>query len=160
MDKPEFVYVTYIATTPERLWAALTEPEFTRQYWGGRSLTSDWQVGSGVKNVSTDGSIDWQGEVLRYEPPRCLSYSFHMLISEKHRAEQPSRVTFELEPIGDLVKLTLTQDQIEPGSGALDTRRNGWSAIISSLKSLLETGHGLPFANLGFAPSNAVRASR
>lgn len=154
MDKPSYVYVTYIATTPERLWEALTEGEFTQQYWGGRRITSDWTVGAPVRHVRDDGGIDWQGEVLRWEPPRLLSYTFHMQISDGHRDERPSRVTFELEPLGHVVKLTLTHDEFGPDSATLETTRHGWPAIMSSLKSLLESGDPLPFAGLGFGPAS------
>jgi len=126
----EIVYVTYIATTAEKLWEALTDGEFTRRYWGGRRIQSDWKVGSPVRHVREDGGIDWQGEVLQSERPRLLSYTFHMEISEEHRRDQPSeKPTFE-------------------------TTRHGWPAIMSSLKSLLETGSPLPFQGLGFGPSN------
>ena len=69
MEKPKFVYVSYIATTPEKLWQALTDGEFTRRYWGGRRIQSDWNVGSPVKHLREDGGIDWQGEVLKSERP-------------------------------------------------------------------------------------------
>lgn len=95
MDKPKFVYVTYISTTPEKLWEALTDGAFTRRYWGGRRIQADWNVGAPVRLVREDGGIDWQGEVLQSERPRLLSYTFHMQISNEHRGEQPSRVTFE-----------------------------------------------------------------
>jgi uncharacterized protein YndB with AHSA1/START domain len=71
------------------VWQALTDGEFTRRYWGGRRIESDWQVGSPVKHVREDGGVDWQGEVLQSERPRLLSYTFHMLISEQHRGETP-----------------------------------------------------------------------
>ena len=154
MDKPKFVYVTYIATTPEKLWQALTDGEFTRKYWGGRRIQSDWKVGSPVKHVRQDGGIDWQGEVLKTERPRVLSYTFHMQISDQHRRDRPSRVTFELQPIGALVKLTLTHDDFESEKATFETTRHGWPAIMSSLKSLLETGSPLPFEGLGFGPSS------
>jgi uncharacterized protein YndB with AHSA1/START domain len=154
MDKPKFVYVSYIATTPEKLWQALTRGEFTRQYWGGRRIQSDWQVGSVVKHLGEDGGIDWEGKVLVSEPPRLLSYTFHMQISDEHRAERPSRVTFELQPLGSVVKLVLTHDDFEAAKTTSETARHGWPAILSSLKSLLETGNPLPFAGLGFGPSS------
>lgn len=153
MEKPSFVYVTYIATTPEKLWQALTDGEFTPQYWGGRRIESTWRVGSPVKHVREDGGVDWQGEVLQSDPPRLLSYTFHMLISEKHGSEGPSRVTFELEPMGSVVKLTLTHDNFESEKPTHETTRHGWPAIMASLKSLLETGNPLPFQGLGFGPS-------
>lgn len=153
MEKPSYVYVTYIATTPERLWQALTDDRFTRQYWGGRRITSAWTVGSPVSHVRDDNGIDWEGVVLRWEPPRLLSYTFHMQISDGHRVERPSRVTFELELIGSVVKLTLIHDGFGPDGATFETTRHGWPAIMSSLKSLLESGAPLPFTGLGFGPS-------
>jgi uncharacterized protein YndB with AHSA1/START domain len=154
MDKPAFIYVTYIATTPEKLWEALTDGEFTRRYWGGRRIQSDWNTGSPVKHIRADGAIDWQGEILKSERPRLLSYTFHMQISDEHRGERASRVTFELQPLGSVVKLTLTHADFESGSATFETTRHGWPAIMSSLKSLLETGSPLPFPGLGFGPSS------
>ena len=154
MGKPPFVYVTYINTTPEKLWEALTDGEFTRRYWGGRRIQSDWNVGSPVQHVRGDGGIDWNGEVLQAQPPRLLSYTFHMRISAQHQGERPSRVTFELQPIGSVVKLTLIHDDLESDSATFETTRHGWPAIMSSLKSLLEIGSPLPFPGLGFGPSS------
>ena len=154
MDRPAFVYVTYIATTPEKLWEALTDGEFTRRYWGGRLIQSNWNVGSAVRHIRQDGGIDWQGEVLLSQRPRLLSYTFHMEISDEHRGERPSRITFEIEPIGSVVKLTLTHEYFASGSATFETTRHGWPAIMSSLKSLLETGSPLPFQGLGFGPSS------
>jgi uncharacterized protein YndB with AHSA1/START domain len=154
MDKPQFVYVSYIATTQEKLWAALTSGEFTQKYWGGRRIQSDWQVGSLVTHTRRDGVIDWQGEVISSEPPHLLSYTFHMLISDQHRGNRPSRVTFQLQPMGSVVKLVLTHDEFDSGSATFETTRHGWPAILSGLKSLLETGSPLPFEGLGFAPAD------
>lgn len=81
MGESEFVYVAYIATTPEKLWEALTDGDFTQRYWGGRRIQSDWNVGSPVRHVRSDGGIDWQGEVLQSQRPHLLSYTFHMQIS-------------------------------------------------------------------------------
>jgi uncharacterized protein YndB with AHSA1/START domain len=152
MNKPTSVYVTYIDATPERVWQALVTPEFTRQYWVGRSGESDWRVGSAVRCVNEDGIVEWEGEVLQADRPRLLSYTFHMLINEAHRRERPSRITFELKTVQGVVKLTLTHDELEPASVTAETTQHGWPAIMSSLKSLLETGKALPFARLGFAP--------
>lgn len=152
-EGPAHVYTTYIAATPERVWEALTGPQFTKEYWGGLHIDSDWSPGSPVRLVREDGGgVAWQGEVLAAEPERLLSYTFHMLISEKHRQDSPSRVTFEIEPVGPVVKLTVTHDRFEPGSATYESTRYGWPAILSSLKSLLETGHPLPFTGLGFGP--------
>lgn len=160
MDKPDFVYVTYIATTPQQLWEALTSGDFTRRYWGGLRIQSDWKVGSPVTHVREDGGIGWEGKVLQADPPRLLSYTFHMLISDEHRRERPSRVTFELEPMGWATKLTLTHSEFEDSSVTLETTRHGWPAIMSSLKSLLETGNPLGFTRLGFGPTSSAHGRR
>jgi uncharacterized protein YndB with AHSA1/START domain len=156
MNKPDFVYVTYIETTAEAVWHALTDSKFTRAYWGGRRIQSDWQPGSSVQNVREDGGIDWDGEVLLAEPPHLLSYTFHMKIREAHQFNAPSKVTFEIEQIGAVVKLTLSQE-FAPGAVAVPTTQNGWAAILSSLKSFLEREVALPFTDLGFGPSDRGR---
>jgi uncharacterized protein YndB with AHSA1/START domain len=141
MTKPRFVYVNYVATTPEKLWAALTSAEFTQQYWFGRWVESDWRPGSAV-TYWTDASrskLDITGQVLRCDPPRLLSYTFSDRLTEEANRERPSRVTFEIEPMGSVVKLTLTHDDFEPGSKVLKGVSRGWPGILSSLKSLLES---------------------
>jgi|SRR5688572_25630340 uncharacterized protein YndB with AHSA1/START domain len=153
MDKPDFVYVTYIAATPEQVWDALTNGDFTRRYWGGLRIQSDWNVGSPVTHVTQNGEVGLEGEILESDPPRVLAYTFHMLVGAEKRAEQPSRVRFDIEPVGAMVKLTLTHDRFGPDSATLEDTRHGWPAIMCSLKSLVETGVPLPFTRLGFAPS-------
>ncbi|WP_437940620.1 SRPBCC family protein [Sorangium sp. So ce341] len=138
MSKPEFVYVTYIASTLDKVWEALTTGEFTRQYWGGRTIQSEWKPGAAVRHIKEDGSFDWEGEVLQAEPPKLLAYTFGNVLGER-----PSRVTFELAQSGAHVKLTLTHDQFEENSKVLPAISNGWPAILSSMKSLLETGKAL-----------------
>jgi uncharacterized protein YndB with AHSA1/START domain len=141
MSEPKFVYVTYIATTPERLWQALTDGAFTHQYWFGLTIESDWAPGSRV--VFRDGGdVHDYGEVLVCEPCRRLSYSWHVEFDEVFRNEKPSRVTFELEAMGTEVKLTVTHDEFEPGSKVRVAVSNGWPLVLASLKSLLETGRG------------------
>ena len=142
MRKPEFVYVTYIETTPEKLWQALTSSEFSRRYWFGTELKTDWKIGSPFALV-TNGTTTDVGEVLEFDRPRRLSYTFHHVLSEAARKERPTRVVFQLEPHGKLVKLTLTHEDFEAGSVILDGISKGWPAILSSLKSLLETGSAL-----------------
>ena len=159
MSEREHVYVTYIATSAERLWQALTDGEFTRQYWGGLRIRSEWQAGSPVEHVKDDGGIVLAGVVLEADRPRLLSYTFHMLISDGHRDDAPSRVRFELHPMGDVMRLTLTHDRFGPDSVTFETTRYGWPAIMSSLKSLLETGKPLPFAGLGFGPGGRAGTS-
>jgi uncharacterized protein YndB with AHSA1/START domain len=140
MSEPKFVYVTYIATTPEKLWQALTDGAFTRQFWFGTSVESDWSRGSRVI-FRSGGEVHDTGEVLDCVPYRRLSYSWKVEFHEVFRREKPSRVTFELEPTGGPeVKLTVTHDEFEPGSKVHAAVSNGWPMILSSLKSLLETG--------------------
>ncbi len=140
MNKPRFVYVSYIATTPEKLWQALTSGEFTEQYWFGRCVESDWRPGSKVTFTYDQGrKVDLVGQVLRCEPPRLLSYTFH----EQSMGEPPSRVTFEIEPAQSMVKLTVTHEDFPPDSQLFERISRGWPAILSSLKSLLETGRAL-----------------
>jgi uncharacterized protein YndB with AHSA1/START domain len=150
MPRPEFVYVTYIETTPERLWEALTSSEFSRRYWFGTELQTDWKVGSPFALVMNGIPRD-VGEILEADPPRRLSYSFRHVLMDELRNEQPTKVVFNLEPHGNLVKLTLTHEDFEAGSKLLDGISKGWPAILSSLKSLLETGTALaiPTSALG-----------
>ena len=158
MDKPEFVYTTYIRTTPEQLWQALTDPAFTTRYWEGITLESDWKPGSTFTMKLGNGVTvaDPAQVVLEADPYRRLSYTWHTFtpewaaaydISEEHRAtfaaEPRSTVTFEIEPAGDYVRLTVVHDGFEPGSAVLTGISQGWPLVMSSLKSLLETGDAL-----------------
>jgi uncharacterized protein YndB with AHSA1/START domain len=142
MSKPEFVYVSYIETTPEKLWEALTSSEFSKRYWFGTELKTDWKVGSPFALVMNGTTTD-VGEVLEFDRPRRLSYTFQHILSEEGRKERPTRVVFNLEPHGKLVKLTLTHEGFEDGSKLLDGISRGWPAILSSLKSMLESGTAL-----------------
>ena len=151
-----FVYTTYINASPERLWAALTEPAFTQRYWGV-ALHSDWQVGSPITwEVGGLSQTDDQQVVLAVDPPKRLSYTWHAVTAEflaavggpaelVAAADEPrSKVTFELEPIGDFVKLTVTHDGFATDSAMLAAVSGGWPMVLASLKSLLETGEPLP----------------
>jgi uncharacterized protein YndB with AHSA1/START domain len=150
MRKPEFVYVSYIETTPERLWEALTSSEFSKRYWFGTELKSDWKIGSPFALV-TNGTITDDGEILEADPPRRLSYSFRHVLNDEMRNEPPTRVVFSIEQHGKFAKLTLTHEGFTEGSKLLDGISKGWPAIMSSLKSLLETGTALaiPTSALG-----------
>jgi uncharacterized protein YndB with AHSA1/START domain len=140
--KPEFVYVTYIETTPAKLWEALTSSEFSKRYWFGTELKTDWKVGSPFALVMNGTTTD-VGEVLEFDRPRRLSYTFHHVLSEAARKERPTKVVFNLEPHGKLVKLTLTHEGFEDGSVILDGICKGWPAILSGLKTMLESGVAL-----------------
>jgi uncharacterized protein YndB with AHSA1/START domain len=150
MSKPEFVYVTYIETTPSKLFEALTSSAFSKAYWFGTELRSDWKVGSPFALVM-DGTTSDVGEILEFDPPRRLSYTFQHVLMEEFRNAQPTKVAFTLEPHGKFVKLTLTHEGFDGAPKLLKAISNGWPAIISSLKSLLETGSALaiPLSALG-----------
>ena len=150
MSKPEFIYVTYIETTPEKLWEALTSSEFTRRYWFDTELRSDWKVDSPISLVM-DGTTTDTGEILELDRPRRLAYSFRHEIDDEMRNEGPTKVVFSIEPHGRLVKLTLTHEGFIGPSKLLDGISKGWPAILSSLKSLLESGTALaiPMSALG-----------
>jgi DNA-binding transcriptional ArsR family regulator/uncharacterized protein YndB with AHSA1/START domain len=159
MAKPEFVYVSHIDTTPEKLWQALTDPAFTRRYWGVEFET-DWTEGSPMTWRESGVQMrDPEQVVLVSDPYRRLSYSWHTLTPEwakahdvtdedlaRHAAERRTKVTFDIEPAGSAVKLTVTHDDFEPGSTLLGAVSQGWPAIVSSLKTLLESGEPLPQA--------------
>ena len=142
MRKPEFVYVTYIETTPEKLWQALTDGDFTERYWFGIRLRSEWKPGSTFEMVRTDGTVSDAGKVIEFDPPRRLAYTF-VNLSEEYRDERPARATFVLEPYGNLVRLTLTHEGFDEGGKMLQGISRGWPAILSGLKSLLERGQPL-----------------
>ena len=142
MSKPEFVYVTYIETTPEKLWHALTDGDFSERYWFGVHLKSDWKVGSSFEMVRGDGTVSDAGKVVECDPPRRLAYTF-VNLSDKYKNDLPALATFVLEPYGKLVKLTLTHEGFREGSPFLAGISRGWPAILSGLKSILETGKPL-----------------
>jgi uncharacterized protein YndB with AHSA1/START domain len=144
MSKPEFVYTTFIKTTPEQLWHALTDKAFTKSYWFGCSLTSDWKVGSQML-MEKDGRLLNDCVILESDPPRRLAYSWLTVFDEEMKQERRSRVTFVLEPSQKAVKLTVTHEGFAEGSKTLPSISNGWPLVLSSLKSVLETGQPLAF---------------
>lgn len=150
MTKPSFVYVTYIATTPEKLWRALTEGTFTEQYWFGTRIACDWAPGAPL-TFRKDGALFNTGEVLVYDPYRRLSYTWKVEIDDAFRGERASRVVFDLEPKGAEVKLTLTHDDFDIDSKVHEAVSQGWPMVLASLKSFLETGRGLAVSSAGAA---------
>src|SRR5262245_4719259 len=142
MSKPVFVYTTYIETTAEKLWQALTSSEFSRQYWFGTELRTDWKVGSPFALVMSGTTTD-VGEILEFDAPRRLSYTFKHVLNDDMRNEPPTKVVFAIERHGKFAKLTLTHEGFADGSRLLDGISKGWPAILSSLKSLLERGTAL-----------------
>ncbi len=143
MANDRFLYVIYIRTTAERLWDALTKPEFTREYWCACSLNSDWKPGSSWKLMIPDGRVGDGGEIVEIEKPRRLVLTWRNEFIPELREEGYSRCTFELEQAGEMVKLTVTHEMDKPQSKLISGVSNGWPAILSSLKSLLETGNSL-----------------
>ncbi|AUC99182.1 MULTISPECIES: SRPBCC family protein [Bradyrhizobium] len=139
MSKPVFVYVTYIETTPEKLWDALTSSEFTQQYWFDTELRSNWTIGAPVALVM-NGKVTDTGEILEFDRPRRLAYTFKHEADPELRKEPATKVVFTLEPFGNVVKLTVTHDGFGIGSKLFEGIANGWPVILSGLKSLLETG--------------------
>ena len=138
-----FVYVTFIRTTQERLWSALTDPAFNRQYWFGMHQESDWKAGSSWKLVFEDGKVADIGEVIESDPPRRLVLKWNNEFRQELKAEGPARCVFELEPVADSVKLTITHSMNRPDSKVIEAVSGGWPRILSNLKSLLETGEVL-----------------
>jgi uncharacterized protein YndB with AHSA1/START domain len=176
MDKPSFVYTTYIRTTPERLWQALTDPAFTERYWGA-AFDSDWKAGSTITVRQWGLTIANPDQVvLESEPYRRLAYTWHTFTPEwreaardrvgfseefleRVAAEPRSKVLFEITDLeGELVKLTVVHDGFEPGSEVLETISQGWPHILSNLKTLLETGQTL--AATASATDEAAAAAR
>jgi uncharacterized protein YndB with AHSA1/START domain/DNA-binding transcriptional ArsR family regulator len=157
MADNDFVYKSYIKTTPEQLWQALTDPAFTSRYWGV-TFKTDWKAGSRIawdmKGVIMD---DPEQVILESNPYSRLSYTWHTVTSgfaeavgatpdlfEKLAAERRSTVTFDIEPAGPVVKLTVTHGDFEPGSTMAEMVGDGWPHLLSSLKTMLETGETLP----------------
>jgi uncharacterized protein YndB with AHSA1/START domain len=141
MKKPKLVYATYIRTTPKKLWAAITKPEFTRQYWGGLANVSDWKKGSPWRHVTggKEPEIYITGKVLECIPPKRLVLSW----ADPDDLGDKSRVTFEVEAIEDMTCLTVTHGNFKAGSTMVGKVSWGWPRVLCSMKSFLETGKGL-----------------
>jgi uncharacterized protein YndB with AHSA1/START domain len=144
-DAQTFVYVTYIASTLEKVWDSLTRAELTEQFWSGCRIECEWKPGSKMQLRAPNGSVYDEGVVLACERPHHLSYTFKNVFFEELLAEPASRVDFKLELKDGVVKLTLVHDQFSsPDSKYLRAISGGWPTILSNLKSLLETGKPLP----------------
>ena len=138
-----FVYVTYILSTPEKVFEAITKPDVARRYWGHENV-SDWRAGSTWEHIRADDkrSVELVGKVIEVSPPTRLVISW----ANASQASDPashSRVTFGIEEYEDMVRLTVTHDELEAGSGMANGISKGWPVVLSSLKSFLETGRGL-----------------
>jgi uncharacterized protein YndB with AHSA1/START domain len=135
----EKIFEIYIKTTPERLWEAITDGEIRSKYTFGNRFTSDWTPGSRVEMRSSDGSFALgEGENLEVDPPRRLVQTMVALWSEDVKSEGTSRITWDIEPVGDSCRLTVTHDRLR--EGANDELYGGWPMILSGLKTFLETG--------------------
>lgn len=145
MAKEKFLYVTYIRSTKEKVWDALINPQVTELYWRHHNV-SDWKPGSDWNHQRCDGSkaIDITGKVIETSPPNRLVISW----ADPSDTSQLSRVTFEIEPLDGEVKLTVTHDELEPGSNMLRGISRGWPMVLSSLKTLLETGKAIDVSKL------------
>lgn len=143
MDRATFVYVTYIAATPEAVWKGLLDGAFTRQYWAHENV-SDWKPGSAWEHRRTDEArtVDVLGEVLEAERPRRLVMTW-AYPKDRARRDRHSRVTFEIESVAKMARLTVTHDDLESDPDMHRKIAEGWPRVLSSLKSLLETGRPL-----------------
>jgi uncharacterized protein YndB with AHSA1/START domain len=139
-ETTSFVYVTYILSTPEKVFEAITRPEIARRYWGHENV-SDWRVGSEWRHIRADEKRDVQlvGKVIEIDPPRRLVISWANE-SQQDDPTKTSRVTFDVDLQGEIVRLTVSHDELEAGGGMEKGIRRGWPLVLSSLKSFLETG--------------------
>ncbi|MEI7684548.1 MAG: SRPBCC family protein [Planctomycetota bacterium] len=141
----DITYVIYIIATPDEVWAALTQAEHTRQYFFDRRIESEWNAGAQVLYLNRDGRVDIQGRVIVCDEPRLLSYSWRVMWLDEYRGLPEAIVTFQIDPLGDIVRLTLTEAHPTAiDEKYLDGARRGWPYILSGLKTLLETGAPLP----------------
>jgi uncharacterized protein YndB with AHSA1/START domain len=135
-----FVYVTYIRTTAERLWSALTTSDFAKQYWLGIEPQAEWKVGGAWKLVFPDGRVADTGEIVEFQPSKKLAIRWRNEFKPELKAEGWSLCTIELEPTGEAVKLTVTHTMEREGSKFIGAVSAGWPQVLSNLKSLIETG--------------------
>jgi uncharacterized protein YndB with AHSA1/START domain len=144
MSKPSFVYVTYIESTPQKVWNALTNPEMTKDYWVRHRNRSDWKPGSAWRHEDYDDAakLDIAGTVVEADPPRRLVLTWASP-AEASDPNKVSRVTFDIEMFRGAVRLTVTHDELEPESGMLRGITMGWPVVLASLKTMLETGSAM-----------------
>jgi uncharacterized protein YndB with AHSA1/START domain len=135
-----FAYVTYIRTTPEKLWSALTSPDLMPKYWFGAAMRTEWTVGAAWKLAFPDGRVADSGEILECDPPKRLVLKWRNEWSPEFNAEGFATCTIAVEPVQDAVKLSVLHVMERPESGLIGAVSGGWPRILSNLKSLLETG--------------------
>jgi uncharacterized protein YndB with AHSA1/START domain len=155
---PKTVYVTYIASTPEKVWEALTSTEFTRQFFFSRSVEIEPKVGGSFAMRKPDGKFDIKGEVIEWDPPRRLSVTWGVAF-EEFRELPESLVTYDIEPMGGSVKLTMSEaHQWDVPDAILAGGRQGWPLVLSSLKSVLETGKPIEISVKMGPPKEMIEA--
>ena len=145
MDRTEFVYVTYISTTPERVWSAITDPEITRRYWQNVNI-SDWKPGSRWEHRDHDklGTLRMAGKVVESDPPRRMVWTWGRP-ADGDKEDKHSRVTFDIEKVeSGVVRLTVTHDRLDADPEMRKSISDGWPKVLSSLKTMLESGQPLP----------------
>jgi len=140
MTISKFIYTTYIKSTPEKVWEAIITTEFQRQYWFGVHFETDWKVGSSWRMLYPDGKMTDSGEVVAMEPPKRLVLKWLNEWNEEMKAEGYSQCIMEIEPVNNVVKLTVTHTMERAESKLVGAVSGGWPRILSNLKSLLETG--------------------
>jgi uncharacterized protein YndB with AHSA1/START domain len=139
-DESTFVYVTFIRTTPERLWSALIDPDFMKEYWFGVHFETEWKPGAPWRMLYPDGRVTDAGEIVEFDPPQRIVLKWRHELRPELKAEGFARCTIEVEPVSDAVKLTITHTMDRTESKLIQAVSGGWPRILSNLKSLLETG--------------------
>lgn len=157
MSKPEFVYTTYIKTTPEKLWHALTDRDFARRYWMDCTLTSDWKPGSRM-TMERGGELKNTCVILESDPPKKMIFSWHSVLDPDMKKEKPSRVTYLIEQHGEIVRFTVIHEGFDAGSKTLPSVAFGWPMVLASLKSILETGEPLLLDPATIARTETIHA--
>ena len=144
MDRPRHVYQVFIRTEPEQVWQAITDPAFTERFFFQTRVAAEWQPGAPIKYWMRDGALAVEGEVLEAEPPRRLVTTWAFRGNPETEVDPPSRVTWEIEPMAGMCRLTLVHDDFPSETATFKSVGGGWPLVLSSLKSLLETGEPLP----------------
>ena len=144
MDRPRHVFQVYIRTTPERLWQAITDPSFTQRFFFQTRVDAEWQPGAPIHYWRRDGTLVVEGTVLEADPPKRLVTTWAFRHDPETEHDAPSRVTWEIEPVGEMCRLTLIHDDFASETATFKSVGGGWPLVLSSLKTLLETGEPLP----------------
>jgi uncharacterized protein YndB with AHSA1/START domain len=143
---PRHVYEVYIRTTPDKLWRALTDGEWTRKYFYGTTARSTWKAGAPLTYTGSDGKLMVEGKILEADPPRRLVHTWSAVYDPETAKDTPSRVTWSIEAAGKVCKLTVTHDDFEGETKTFHAVERGWNPVLSGLKTLLETGEALELA--------------